>query len=150
MTKPSIQQTIEFIKTAHAGQFDKGGVEYWKHPVSVMSRLGPDASEDCKLVALLHDVIEDTGHTAASLRALGYPDHVVASVERLTKPDGVPYLECIKTLAASGDQMTIEVKIADNLDNLDPERLALLPPETRTKGEKYRESIDILTAALRQ
>jgi (p)ppGpp synthase/HD superfamily hydrolase len=59
MAKPSIDDTINFIKIAHAGQFDKGGVEYWKHPVSVMYRLGPDASEDCKLVALLHDVIED-------------------------------------------------------------------------------------------
>jgi (p)ppGpp synthase/HD superfamily hydrolase len=94
MAKPSIEDTINFIRSAHAGQFDKGGVEYWKHPVSVMHRLGPDASDDCKLVALLHDVIEDTGHTAASLRALGYPENVISPVERLTKPKGVPYLKC--------------------------------------------------------
>ena len=51
----TIDDTIAFIKEAHAGPADKGGVEYWKHPVSVMHRLGPDASEDCRLVALLHD-----------------------------------------------------------------------------------------------
>lgn len=145
MTKPSIDDTIDFIKIAHAGQFDKGGVEYWKHPVSVMHRLGPDASEDCKLVALLHDVIEDTGHSAISLRDLGYPANVIASVERLTKPKGVAYLKYIEELAVSGDQMAIEVKIADNFDNLDPERLSRLPPDKRSGEDKYRRSIEILT-----
>jgi len=149
MAKPSIEETIDFIKVAHAGQFDKGGVEYWKHPVSVMHRLGSDASNECKLVALLHDVIEDTDHSPASLRALGYPDNVIASVERLTRVDGVPYLECIERLAASGDRIAIEVKLADNLDNIDPERLARLPPEKRGKEDTYRRSIETLTAALR-
>jgi (p)ppGpp synthase/HD superfamily hydrolase len=101
MTKPSIEDTINFIKIAHASQFDKGGVEYWKHPVSVMHRLGPDASEDYKLVALLHDVIEDTEYNAASLLKLGYSANVVASVERLTKPKDLDYLECIRALAAT-------------------------------------------------
>ncbi len=50
MAKPSTEETIDFIKVAHAGQFDKGGVEYWKHPVSVMHRLGADVSDDSKLV----------------------------------------------------------------------------------------------------
>jgi (p)ppGpp synthase/HD superfamily hydrolase len=150
MAKPSIDDTINFIKIAHAGQFDKGGVEYWKHPVSVMYRLGPDASEDCKLGALLHDVIEDTQCTEASLRDLGYPDNIISSVTRLTKPTGVAYLKCIEELAASGDQVAIAVKIADNLDNLDPERLARLPLEKQGGQEKYRRSIEILTRAHRR
>jgi len=123
-------------------------VEYWRHPVSVMHRLGPDVADDCKLVALLHDVIEDTKYTATDLLNMGYPDDVVRSIERLTKPRGVPYLECIKDLAASGDQMAIAVKIADNRDNLDPDRLARIPPNERGKEDKYRLSLEILTAAL--
>ena len=145
---PTIEATIEFIKAAHVGQVDKGGIEYWKHPVSVMNRLGPEASYQCKLVALLHDIIEDTAYTANDLRRLGYPENVVVSVERLTKPKGMAYLDCIRAIAASGDRMAIAVKIADNQDNLDPERLSRLPPDKRSGNDRYRRSIEILTAAL--
>jgi (p)ppGpp synthase/HD superfamily hydrolase len=148
MTTPSVEDTIRLIRDAHAGQVDKGGVEYWKHPVSVMNRLGPEASDEIKLVALLHDVIEDTTYTAEDLLRRGYPESVVQSVKLLTKPKGVPYLDCIKAIAASGDRMAIAVKRADNQDNLDPGRLAKLPPDKRAGDDKYRRSIEILTAAL--
>ncbi|OKO88072.1 hypothetical protein AC629_11030 [Bradyrhizobium sp. NAS80.1] len=148
MTTPTIEQTIAFIKSAHADQLDKGGVEYWKHPVSVMNRLGPDASDECRLVALLHDLIEDTRYTAEDLLRLGYPKTVVDSVKRLSKPKGIPYLDCIKSIVESGDRMAMAVKRADNQDNLDPERLAKLPPEKRVGDDKYRRSIEMLTAAL--
>ena len=148
MSKPTIEETIAFIKSAHAGQFDKGGIEYWKHPVSVMERLGPDASADCKLVALLHDIIEDTNYGPDDLRVLGYSEIVVSSVQRLSKPSGVDYPAYIKELVRSGDRIAMLVKRADNIDNLDPSRLALLPPEHRAGNDKYRRSIEILTAAL--
>jgi hypothetical protein len=73
----TIEDTIEFIRRAHAGQVDKGGQPYWQHPVAVMHRLGPDASTDEKLVALLHDILEDTRCTSDDLLAMGYPDNVV-------------------------------------------------------------------------
>jgi (p)ppGpp synthase/HD superfamily hydrolase len=145
---PSIEDTIRFIRDAHAGQVDKGGVEYWKHPVSVMNRLGSDASIECKLVALLHDVIEDTAYTAEDLLRMGYPEDVVAAVQRLSKPKGIPYLDCIQAIVASGDRMAMAVKRADNQDNLDPGRLAKLPADKQAGAEKYRRSIEILTAAL--
>src|SRR5450755_2861043 len=72
LPKPTVESTIEFIKSAHAGQVDKAGVAYWHHPVSVMKRLGTDALDDYKLAALLHDVIEDTKYGASDLRAMGY------------------------------------------------------------------------------
>jgi hypothetical protein len=70
---PTVDETIAFIKRAHAGQVDKAGNPYWQHPVSVMGRLGPDATESEKLAALLHDVIEDTDHAAADLLAWDIP-----------------------------------------------------------------------------
>jgi (p)ppGpp synthase/HD superfamily hydrolase len=147
-TIPTIEDTISFIKAAHAGQVDKGGVEYWRHPVSVMHRLGPDASVECRLVALLHDVIEDTVTTADDLLRLGYPESVVVAVQRLTKPHDKPYLDCIRAIAASGDRMAMAVKMADNQDNLDPDRLSKLPPDKRGGDDKYRRSIETLAAAL--
>lgn len=145
---PSIDETIEFIRQAHAGQVDKGGVDYWRHPVSVMNRLAADASHECRLVALLHDVIEDTKYTETDLLGMGYPESVVASVKRLSKPKSVPYLDCIRAIIASGDRMAMVVKRADNQDNLDRARLAKLPPDKRSGDDKYRRSIEMLTAAL--
>jgi (p)ppGpp synthase/HD superfamily hydrolase len=147
MSAPTIESTIEFIKRAHAGQVDKGGVAYWHHPVSVMNRLGPEAPEDYKLAALLHDVIEDTEYGADDLRAMSYSSAVVDAVQRLTKVDDIPYLDNIERIAASGDKIAIAVKIADNEDNLDPERLARVPADMQTLSRqisKYQDSLKIL------
>lgn len=144
---PTIDETIAFIQEAHAGQTDKAGNPYWMHPVSVMRRLGPDASENEKLAALLHDVIEDTDHTAADLLAMGYPDDVVVAVQLLSRPEGdarPAYLEWVRSLAASGNRTAVRVKIADNEDNLDPERIALLPPNERDITRRYEQSLRIL------
>jgi (p)ppGpp synthase/HD superfamily hydrolase len=146
----SIVETIEFIKAAFGNKTDKIGVPYWKHPVSVMNRLGPDASDDEKLVALLHDVIEDTHYTAADLLAMGYPANVVEAVVLLTKPDDDtrPYAVMIDELVATGNAMAMRVKIADNEDNLDPERVAKLPADKRHLSERYERSRAILRPAL--
>jgi hypothetical protein len=142
-----IEETIEFIKRAHAGQTDKGGNPYWLHPVSVMRRLGEDASEAEKLTALLHDVIEDTHYTAENLLSMGYPAEVVTAVVVLSRPEGPTYIDWIKSIAASGNRIAIRVKIADNEDNSDPARIAQLPPESRAIVRRYERSLQILRAA---
>ncbi|MSO75897.1 MAG: HD domain-containing protein [Alphaproteobacteria bacterium] len=145
---PSIDDTIAFIQKAHAGQVDKGGNPYWLHPVSVMRRLGPDAAEPERLVALLHDIIEDTPVTANDLRAMGYGDDIVAAVEMLSRPPGPTYMQWVKSLAASGNRLAIRVKIADNEDNSDPVRIALLAPEQQGIAKRYAGSLRVLRQAL--
>jgi hypothetical protein len=66
-----------------------------------------------------------------------------------TVGQAVPYLDCIKEIVKSGDRMAIAVKRADNQDNLDPQRLAKLPPEKRAGDDKYRRSIEMLTVVLK-
>jgi (p)ppGpp synthase/HD superfamily hydrolase len=141
---PTIEQTIEFIRSAHAGQTDKGGQPYWQHPVAVMRRLGPAASENEKMAALLHDVIEDTGTTAEDLRGLGYPEEVIEAVSLLSRPHGVAYLNWIRSIAASGNQTAIRVKIADNEENSDPARVAAFPAADRGLVNRYHRSLSIL------
>lgn len=145
----TIEETITFIREAHAGQTDKAGAPYWLHPVSVMERLGPDASLDEKLAALLHDIVEDTRYSLNGLRKLGYADTVVEAVRLLTKPKPeVPYLDWIRTIAESGNIIAIRVKIADNEDNIDPGRVAKLPPAMRGGQARYSRSLEILQRAL--
>jgi (p)ppGpp synthase/HD superfamily hydrolase len=146
---PSIDDTLDFIKAAHAGQTDKAGAPYWRHPVAVMERLAAP-SDDERHAALLHDVVEDTAVTLDDLRRLGYGEGVVAIVALLTrdKSDGLTYLDWIRSIAASGNAAAIRIKIADNEHNSDPARLAQLPREARDLENRYQRSLKILRAAL--
>lgn len=151
--QPSIEDTIAFIRMAHAGQVDKAGKPYHLHPEAVSERLGPDATDDERRVALLHDVIEDTAHTADDLLSMGFSRDVVAAVQALSRPEGEnrpTYLDWIRNIAASGNRMVIRVKIADNEENSSPERVAVLPVEERDIVNRYRRSLAILRPALAQ
>jgi hypothetical protein len=82
---------------------------------------------------------------------MGYVERVVEAVLRLTKLEKIPYLENIERIAASGDKIAIAVKIADNEDNLDPERIARLPENQHVLNQqiaKYQASLEILRRAI--
>jgi (p)ppGpp synthase/HD superfamily hydrolase len=150
---PTINETIAFVQKAHAGQTDKSGAPYWHHPVAVMEivqGMHPDATEDELHAALLHDVIEDTEYTAADLIVMGYSERTVDLVVGLSRPTGPrpTYLEWIRSISASGDHDLIRIKLADNIHNSHPERIAQLPPEQRDIVNRYRRSMAILRAAL--
>lgn len=148
---PSFEQTLVLIRRAHEGQFDKVGKPYHLHPEAVAARLGPGVPVEDQIIALLHDVIEDTETTPEELEALGYSSHVISSVLLLSRPKNEPrltYLEWIQTIAASGNRSAIRVKIADNEENSDPARVAALPLNQQGIVERYKRSLAILRPAL--
>jgi guanosine-3',5'-bis(diphosphate) 3'-pyrophosphohydrolase len=53
----TLERAIEIAAAAHAGQTDKGGEPYILHPLRVMFRMH---SVEEKIVAVLHDVVEDS------------------------------------------------------------------------------------------
>lgn len=148
---PTIEETIAFIRRAHAGQTDKAGRDYYHHPVAVMIRLPADVDDEVRLAALLHDVIEDTPYTRAQLASQGYSVRTLDAVDLVTqKPgDARSYPEKIAAIIDSGNRDAIQVKLADMSENADPERLALLDAESRERlTRKYAEPIKALRAAL--
>jgi (p)ppGpp synthase/HD superfamily hydrolase len=134
-----LAETIAFMRAAHTGQLDKLGAPYWKHPMRVMAHLSDLAPLEAKLVALLHDVIEDTIVTPADLCAAGYSSAVVDAVVELTRKPGEPYDAYIERLAASGNELAIQVKLADLADNLDPAR-----PRPASVTKRYLKARDVL------
>lgn len=148
----TLEQTLEFIKEAHAGQIDKGGHPYWMHPSSVMKRLPIEATDAERHAALLHDVVEDTDYTFDDLRERGYSEEVINILKLVTrdKSTGMTYIEWIRYIAASGNIGAIRVKIADNEDNSDPVRIAQLPPEMRDIINRYNRSLRILRNAYKE
>ena len=148
---PTIEETIAFIQKAHAGQTDKGGNDYYHHPIAVMNRLPVDCDDEVKLAALLHDVIEDTPYSREDLSALGYTERTLSAVELVTQKPGDTrsYPEKIAAIIASGNRDAIQVKFADMSENSDPARLALLDEAGRDHfRRKYLGAIEALRAAL--
>lgn len=78
----TLEQAIIIAATYHSGQKDKGGAPYILHPLAVMARVG---SETEKIVAVLHDVLEDTSMTAGELAARGFSAEILSALDVLTK-----------------------------------------------------------------
>lgn len=88
----TIDLAIDFIKEAHKGQTRKGGGEYWKHPYRVAQRVDMDRihidsiNDSTTVAALLHDVLEDTDVTYATLHRT-FGEEVAGIVDLLSKTE---------------------------------------------------------------
>ena len=80
-----IQKAIDFTMLAHKDQFRRSGMPYAEHPFEV-AKLLADMNMDTVTIAagLLHDVIEDTGHTTAEIKEV-FGEEVAFLVESVTK-----------------------------------------------------------------
>jgi (p)ppGpp synthase/HD superfamily hydrolase len=88
-----------------------------------------------RIVAVLHDVVEDTGRSFDDLRKLGYSEEVLAALDCVTKRDGEDYQQFV-TRAAS-NPVARRVKIADLEDNMDVRRLARVESKDAERLAKY-------------
>jgi metal dependent phosphohydrolase len=118
---------------AHKGQKDKGGEDYFNHPLTVSNKL---SGEKDKIVALLHDVIEDTDVTVNDLREAGFSDEVVLAVSVITKKDGEDYEEYLNRVKQN--PIALRVKIADMEHNSDISRIKNPTEKDLKRLEKYR------------
>jgi (p)ppGpp synthase/HD superfamily hydrolase len=134
--KPTLEDTLIFAAQKHRGQTDKAGQPYIFHPIRVMQNLGAQASDEEKMAALLHDVVEDCGVSLGHLRHLGYPEAVVVAVDHLTKEEGErDYQLAIERAACN--PIARRVKIADLTDNMNLNRIAQPGDKDFERIEKY-------------
>lgn len=138
----TLEQAIMLATQAHQGQVDKAGAPYILHPLRLMLRM---RSETAMIVAVLHDVIEDTPYTLDDLRAAGYAHEVVAALDCLTRRDGESYAEFIARLQPN--DLARAVKLADLEDNMDLSRIADPQPRDLERLHKYRHAWEQLRAA---
>ncbi|MCK0198686.1 HD domain-containing protein [Ancylobacter sp. 6x-1] len=145
--------TCRLAEALHAGQTDKAGQPYFRHLERVVRHLlarWPDATHDEIDAAWLHDALEDTAATRRSLIAAGISSEAVRIIEAVTRPEGVEYLRWLEDLAATADRSVLRVKLADNADNRDPQRVALLADGGRRLVERYEPAAALLEAGLRR
>ena len=123
---------LQIAIRAHEGQKDKSGRNYIMHPIRVAERC---KSSKAKIVALLHDTIEDTTVTTDYLREQGFPEEIIEGVLSVTKREGETYEDFVRRAA----QNTIgkEVKMADLEDNMDIRRLKEITDKDVERLRKY-------------
>ena len=125
---------------AHKGQRDKGGKPYFTHPLRV-SRMTKD--KQAKIVALLHDVMEDSDkYTWDDLDFLDQEQ--IAAIKVLTHQKDVPYFEYINAIKSK--PLARQVKLPDLVDNMNLKRLKTITDKDLERVEKYKEAQRMLKA----
>ena len=126
---------------AHKEQKDKSGQPYVFHPFHVAEQMD---DEESTVVALLHDVVEDSDYSLDDIAEVGFGDAVVEALRLLTHEDGMPYLDYIRRIRTN--PLATKVKLADLAHNSDLSRLDREPNDTDIERvEKYRKSREILS-----
>lgn len=143
MPKERIELAAALSRFAHKGQVDKGGKDYYKHPLAVANSFdweNPD-EEDCVIVALLHDTLEDTNVSEEVIRNL-FGEKILSALLCMTHKAGVPYEEYVMNLKSN--PIARKVKISDLRHNMDLSRLPIVTEKDIKRLEKYKKALKIL------
>jgi guanosine-3',5'-bis(diphosphate) 3'-pyrophosphohydrolase len=143
VTSPLLALAIDLARRAHHDQVDKGGAPYLEHPLRVMAQMHEDTE---KMVAVLHDAVEDSALTLEALIRHGFPGDVVDAVDAITKRPGEPYEGYLARVKAN--PVALRVKIADMTDNMDLGRIPNPTEKDRQRLEKYQRILPELKAAM--
>jgi (p)ppGpp synthase/HD superfamily hydrolase len=114
----NLTKAIKIARDAHRGQKDKSGIDYIYHPLYVMSQM---FTEDEMIVAVLHDVVEDTNITIEQLQSQGFQEHIIYAIAIISRNEGTTYKDYIRNVSSS--PLATRVKIADLRHNMSPERM---------------------------
>jgi len=131
----NLQRALEITVDAHKSQKQKDGTPYALHPIRLSLLL---ATEEQKIVALLHDVVEDTGWTFEDLEREGFSDTIITALRLLIHNDGSPYNDYIERLASN--PLAKAVKLADLTDNMDFKRIPEPIEKDFARLEKYHRA----------
>ena len=124
---------------AHAGQYRKNGFyPYIVHPLRVSNQFSDYFR---KTISLLHDVVEDTDVTMEQLED-HFPKEITEVLKLLTKKKGADYGEYIERI--SENEIAIEIKIADIIDNLSDARYVL----PKSMVDRYNKYLGVLISKI--
>lgn len=159
---PLIALAESIARDAHAGQ-RYGKHDYYEHHVcgvvSEVLNFFDEQDDDAVIVAILHDAIEDSDFTLKDLDDHGFPSHIIAAVDAITKRYfGETYDEYMDRVKQN--DLAQIVKIADSMFNLrssreEAKRLSENRPLNKSfddyymavkRAEKYEKNLRFLTS----
>ena len=136
---PLTKKAMRLCYKYHKRQTDKSGLPYVHHPFHLAEQM---TDEYTTIVALLHDVVEDTDWTLEQLLEEGFPQEVVDAIALMTHADGVPYPEYVAQIKTN--PIAKAVKLADLRHNSDTTRLDVVTEQDLERLEKYRAAMELL------
>ena len=124
---------------AHKEQLDKGAMPYVFHPFHLAEQMN---TEETTIVALLHDLVEDTDYTIEDLVDMGFDKSITDAIALMTHADNVAYMDYVR--AIKDNPIAKTVKLADLKHNSDLTRLETVDEKALSRREKYLKAIAIL------
>ena len=136
---PMTKKALCIAYKAHEGQVDKTGVPYIFHPFHLAEST---TDENSTIVALLHDVIEDTDWTIDDLEKEGFNEDILTALKLMTHNPAEPYMDYISRLSTC--PVARQVKLADLYHNSDQTRVENPDEKILKRWEKYDRAIQLL------
>jgi (p)ppGpp synthase/HD superfamily hydrolase len=137
----SIEDALAVAVEAHRGQLYPAlePEPFILHPLRVMFAV---TSRTAQIVALLHDVVEDSPLTLGYLAEKGFDQSVLDAVDCLSRRPGEPYDHYINRVAS--DRLAREVKLSDLADNLANNRALPATSDNLARIERYVRALRVL------
>lgn len=135
-----ILKALRLCFEAHKEQKDKAGAPYYLHPIRVALHMDTVFQ---RVVALLHDIVEDTEISFDYLRDCGFPETIIEAVEAITRRSGEDYNDYIYRVKKN--ELARAVKIQDLLDNMDLSRLPSITDKDTARARKYLAALIYLS-----
>jgi guanosine-3',5'-bis(diphosphate) 3'-pyrophosphohydrolase len=126
----------DVVKAIFWGKVDRANAPYFLHIYRVADAV---KTYDQKIVALLHDLIEDTDWQLDQLPDLGCTPTQIQAIDAITRRDCEPYEAFIQRVKAN--KIATKVKIADLLDNMNLERLPEITEADCKRNQKYLQAL---------
>ncbi len=133
-----VEQALFLCRSYHRHQSDKAGEPYWLHPQRVAAGF---SDETHRIVALLHDTLEDTDLAPEKIGSL-FGERVLSAVLSMTHREGEDYFSYLERVKK--DPVAREVKRADLLHNMDLSRLRTVTEADLLRVEKYQKALALL------
>lgn len=133
------KKAINIAYQAHMGQTDKMGIPYIFHPMHLAGAMTTE--EEC-IVAILHDVVEDTEITLEEL-SKDFSTNIIEALKLLTHDKKVDYMKYIR--AIKENSLARKVKLADLYHNSDKTRIVNPTIKDCLRNEKYKQAIELLS-----
>lgn len=138
-----LDKAIYIASKAHLGQTDLAGQPYILHPLRVMNKVN---TVDAKIIAVLHDVIEDTNIKLCDLEAEGFSKIHLEALDCLTKRIGENRIDAAHR--AASNRLACIVKLADLADNMDLTRIKEPSEKDFKRLEEYKKVREVLVTAM--
>ena len=133
------KKALRMCFDAHKEQEDKSGLPYVFHPFHLAEQM---QDETTTIVALLHDVVEDTDYTLEKLKKEGFGDVVIDALALLTHDDDTPYMDYVARIKEN--PVAKAVKLADLAHNSDLSRMDAIDEKVMERYRNYQEAIALL------